>query len=324
MRALAFVAFAACGATARPVGSPPPPPPTPGGGDASPVAAPAPALPPPLDTLPAIDDAAATSLWTLVGAPVAKLGMGTFEALAIRPQTRWGQLAISWSMADKTASDALMTARRGPYTPAIDHAVVVSRGADAHIVVVTGGSDPRGVPQMVAATAVRALPIDAAAMLDDAAARWRTYLPTQDAAIEAALQEGNRLTGGPAYGAEHTESIDRFAPSWLPATRELEVIYVRRVRRVSSRSEITGGGGCNKYRGRGGRGAGLASFPEPTPVRVACPPPRTRKLTYVRSYAVDVGLVVRYRADGTLVTARPYAPQRVPGQLETTGEDGDF
>ncbi len=285
---------------------------------------PAASLPAPLGELPVIDEASASSLWAAVTAPVAPISAGTFEALAIRPRTRWGRLAISWAFADETTYDALMIARRGPYFPTTDRKVLSVPGADAHVVTVTGSWIGLGGPSDVALTEVRVLPIDPSKLLDDAAARWNAYLSIQAAAIEAGLAEADRLTGGPKFGAERTQNDDRFAPSWLPATRELEVIYVRKVTRSSAQIERIGGGGCNKYRGRGGRGKGLASFPEEAPVRVACPPPRVQTITHTRAYSVDVGLVVRYRADGTLVEARPYAPQRVPGRLETKGEGGDL
>lgn len=323
---LVLWAVAACGAAPGPVGSP-----ALVGSAASeqpPVVAgtPASGLPAPLDVLPVIDESSASSLWTMLAAPVVPLGTGTFEALAIRPRTRWGRLAISWSAGDETKYDALMVGRRGPYFPSTDNTALTLPGADAHVVAVTGGWNPRGTPTMVAMTDVRVLPIDPSKMLDDAAARWSAYVPSQTAAIEAALVEADRLTGGPKFGSERTEILDRFAPSWLPATRELEVVYARKVTRSSAETTMSKlGGGCRKYPPpRGGKGQGLASFPEPAPQRVACPPPQQQAVTHIRAYSADVGLVVRYRADGSLVAARPYAPQRVPGQLATKVEGGDL
>jgi hypothetical protein len=153
------------------------------------------------------------------------------------------------------------------------------------------------------------LAIEDAAIRADADARWTAYLGAQQGAMDAALADADRRSGGRPLGPEAAQTNDGLGSSWSADRRELQVILVRKTVRSSVLLERRDGGGCSKRYPPGG----AASFPEERGELVACPPPRHENKMHVRAYAMHVGLVLRYRADGTLIAARAYAPHAVPG-----------
>ena len=154
------------------------------------------------------------------------------------------------------------------------------------------------------------LAIEDPAIREDANARWTAYLTTQQGAMDAALAEADRRSGGRPLGPEATQSNDGLGSSWSADRSQLQVILVRKTVRSSMLLEIRDGGGCSKKYPLGGE----ASFPDERGELVACPPPRNENKMHFRSYAMHVGLVLRYSADGKLISARPYAPHAVPGR----------
>jgi hypothetical protein len=250
-------------------------------------------------------DPSATGLWEAVIGHWPRLDHETVEALAIAPSSVWGNIAVGWS-AGANDRYVVRSRLRGPYQT---RAPLALDGAAAHVVKVTMTSADPAIDQPVIATDLQVLPVDAAAILDDAAARWAAHLAEQQGAIDGALAEAGRLSAGRALGPEATAITDGFGPTWFPESHRMQVIYVRKVTRSSTMMERIGGGGCNKYKNMHGN---VPGFPDERGEVVACAPPRYEIRHHTRAYSIDVGLVLRYRADGTLSAVLPYAPHPVP------------
>ena len=152
------------------------------------------------------EDPSASGLWRGVAGAWSRLDHQTVEALAIAPTSPWGKVDVGWS--DGVVDRYVLRSRlSGPYHP---RAPLVIDDAAAHVIKVTLTSAKPEVDQPVTVTDLEVLPIDAVAILDDAAARWKAHLAEQQSAIDSALAEADRLSGGRAFGRETTTITDGF------------------------------------------------------------------------------------------------------------------
>jgi len=257
------------------------------------------------------EDPSASGLWRGVVGSWSRLDHETMVALAIAPISPWGKVAVGWS--DGLADHYVVRNRlSGPYHPRVNGQPLVIDDAAAHVIKATLTAAKQEVDQPVIVTDLEVLPIDAVAILDDAAARWTAHLAEQQGAIDGALAEADRLSAGRVLGRETTTITDGFGPTWMPESHRIQVVYVRKITRTSTLIERFGGGGCNKYKNLNRGNA--AGFPDERGELVACQPPRYEVRQHTRAYSIDVGLVLRYGADGRLSAELPYAPHPVPAQ----------
>lgn len=231
---------------------------------------------------------------------------GTIQALAILSPSKWGDVPTK-EPAWQRNRYRLYRDAAGPFTavhpdgqalwldglPAAVLELELPPGRPGEVEL-----KPRRVRRITSANPVRAL--------DDAYARWQTYLAVQKPAIDRALDAAGEASAGRPFGPETVETTDGFVPTWVPEDQRFVVVFVRTYRRSSQLVDHVGGG-CDKYRRM--MPTGEVGFPEQA---VACAPMPPHDIVHLRSYAADIALVLEYDADGTRTYERAYAPESMP------------